>query len=97
MITWQRNAQNFQKLDGCRFHRSNATENVPPTLQAMLVLGFEKSLLQESRISWNSASFIQKMMQNLVIFMHTTQNSVLLVWLLNSETGFCSTKLNSNK
>lgn len=77
--------------------RNKGTEKVPPTFQAMLVLGFEESLVQESRISWNSASFSQKMMQCLVIFTHTTQISVLLVWLLNSETGFCSTQLNSNK
>lgn len=96
VIPWQRNSQNF-KTDGCRLHRGNGTGKVPPTFQAMVVLGFQKSLVQECRISWNSASFIQKMKQCLVIFMHTTQISVLLVWLLKSQAGFCSTKLNSNK
>lgn len=93
----KKKSQNLRKIDGCGLHRSKGTEKVPPTFQAMLVLGSEKSLVQESRISWNSASFSQKMMQCLVIFMQRTQISVWLVWPLNSETGFCSTKLNSNK
>lgn len=88
-------AKKFKKLDGCRLHRSDGTEKVPPAFPAMLVLGFQKSLLQESRISWNYASFIQKMINAWLSL--CTQISVLLVWLLNSETGFCLTKLNSNK
>lgn len=62
-----------------------------PNLSAMVALGFDKSLIQEPRISWNSASLSRKMNQCLVIFVHTIQISVLLVWLLTSEKGVFST------
>jgi len=53
----------------------------------MVALSFDKSLIQESRISWNSASFSRKTNQRLVTFVHVLQISVLLVWLLTSEKG----------
>lgn len=75
-------AKKFKKLEGCTLHRSDGTEKVPPTFRAMLVLGFQKSLLQESRISWNYASFIQKIIDTMLGYLYAHKP---LCWWLAPE------------